>query len=597
MKKNLLFVLFLITTASTLFAQAPAGWRSKVSPDILIALDKGEKPDFIVVFNEQADVSGAGRLKTKSEKARFVYRRVTETAARVQANATRIVRVSQASVNSLPLVNAMAVEGADASLARQLAELPEVTWLGADPWVRFSGPVDSKPDAPAERSVLEWGLEKINAPAVWALGYTGQGITIGGADTGYEWWHPVLKTHYRGWTGDSATTVHLYNWHDAIHELNPLNGDTTSNPFNNPCGLNATAPCDDHNHGTHTMGTMVGDDGLGNQTGVAPGAKWVGCRNMERGWGKPSSYLECFEWFLAPTDFNGLNPDTDKSPHVINNSWYCATFEGCTDLSVNELLHTAVINLKAAGVVVVVSNGNDGGTCATTSNPPAYFEESFSVGATRSNDTIAGFSSRGPVFIDNSLRVKPNVCAPGVNVRSSIREGKYAYFSGTSMAGPHVAGMVALMLSANPDLAGDVAAIETIIEESSVYLADTLDCAPNSPGAARPNHAYGWGRIDAVAAVNAALAYAPVPVTEAARPEAGVFPNPVTEDVLFDLKNVAGKAVLEIFNAGGQLVFTKNWTARQRELLPVSLKDQPEGVYFWQIRASNGVVSGRIVKQ
>lgn len=598
MKKILLFALLLGTAVIVSFGQSPSAWQSKVSPEIRTALDRGEKADFIVIFRDHADLSGARLLKTKSEKNRYVYNRLVETAARSQANATRIVREQQVFANRLYLVNAMAVEKADASIARQLAELPEVAWLGADPWIKFDGPVQTSGDTPSGRSTVEWGVDKINAPAVWALGYTGQGVTVGGADTGYEWWHPAIKTHYRGWTGDSLTTSHQYNWHDAIHELNPLNGDTTANPFNNPCGLDAQAPCDDNNHGTHTMGTMTGDDGFGNQIGVAPGAKWVGCRNMERGWGKPSSYLECFEWFLAPTDLNGDNPNPAKSPDVINNSWYCATFEGCTDLSINELLRIAVINMKAAGIVVVVSNGNDGnnGTCGTTSGPPGYFEESFSVGATMSNDTITGFSSRGPVLVDSSFRTKPNVCAPGAAVRSSVRNGGYAHFWGTSMAGPHVVGLVALMLSANPALAGHVEEIEDIIEQTSVFHADTMDCPPTL-GTDRPNHAYGWGRVEAIGAVNAALAFQPVSAPEAAAPEAGVFPNPVADETIFDLKNVSGKTELDIFSADGKLVFNKNWVAQNHELVPVSLKSQPNGVYFWQVRTANGVASGRLVKE
>ncbi|MBK7938313.1 MAG: S8 family peptidase [Lewinellaceae bacterium] len=598
MKKILLSVLFLLITLVSAFSQSGQNWRSKVAPDLLVLLDKGEKVDFIAVFREKADLRGVQNLKTKSEKSRFVFQRLEETANRAQLNATRILREQGLSANRLFLVNALAVSQADALATRQLAELQEVMWLGADPWVKFEGPVNTSAGAPAERGTIEWGVEKINAPAAWALGFTGQGVTIGGADTGYEWAHPAIKSHYRGWTGDSLTTSHEYNWHDAIHEINPLSGDSIINPGNNPCGLDAAAPCDDNNHGTHTMGTMAGDDGQGNQIGVAPGANWVGCRNMERGWGKPSSYLECFGWFLAPTDLNGENPNPDKSPHVINNSWYCASIEGCTDLTINELLRTAVINLKAAGVVVVVSNGNDGsnGTCATTSGPPGYFEESFSVGATLSNDTITGFSSRGPVIIDGSNRIKPNVCAPGAAVRSSVRGGGYAHFWGTSMAGPHVAGLVALMISANPDLAGNVDAIEDIIEQTAVFYADTMDCLP-SLGTSRPNHAYGWGRIEAIGAVNAALAYSPVNAPEPASPEAGVFPNPTAGEVIFDLNNVSGKTTLEIFAADGKRVFSKTWTAQNHQLAPVSLKNEPQGVYFWQVRAENGVVSGRLVKE
>jgi subtilisin family serine protease len=343
------------------------------------------------------------------------------------------------------------------------------------------------------------------------------------------------------------------------------------------------------------MGTMTGDDGQGNQIGVAPGAKWVACRNMERGWGKPSSYIECFQWFLAPTNLDGLNPDPDKAPHVINNSWYCSFEEGCTDLAVNELMRQAVIALKASGVFVVVSNGNFGPNCGTTSGPPAYFEESFSVGSTRFNDTISGFSSRGPVLIDTSYRIKPNVSAPGSNVRSCVRNGGYSNFSGTSMAGPHVAGLVALVLSARPDLAGNVEFLETLIEQTSIPFNDTIQCGEVS-GDARPNQAYGWGRVDALAAVQAAL-LVPTGEPSLSFPTAYVSPNPVLDEAIFNLKNVSGKTSLDVLSASGQVVFSKNWNAApQEQQVRISFKSLPAGVYFYHLRSEGGSAAGKIMR-
>jgi subtilisin family serine protease len=336
---------------------------------------------------------------------------------------------------------------------------------------------------------VEWNLSQVHAPNVWALGYTGQGVVVGGQDTGYQWDHPALKNHYRGWDGTNAN--HNYNWHDAIHGLNPHNTGV------NPCGYNLTAPCDDLSHGTHTMGTMVGDDGAGNQIGMAPGAKWIGCRNMERNWGTAATYMECFQWFLAPTDLNGQNPDPTKAPDVINNSWYSDASEGTTNLLV---FQTAVENLCAAGVVVVVSAGNAGSGCSTITSP-AIYDASFSVGATDSGDNIAGFSSRGPVTVDGSNRLKPNVSAPGVNIRSSVPGNGYAGgWSGTSMAGPHVAGLVALLISAHPELKGQVDGIERIIEHTAVPRTNSQSCG-GVPGTDIPNNTYGWGRVDALAAL------------------------------------------------------------------------------------------------
>jgi subtilisin family serine protease len=575
------------------FSQEP--WKTKVAPELRAAFQRGETADFLVVMREQADVSAAQALPTKSAKAHYVYERLEAMASRTQVNARRILKQFNASSNSLFLVNALAVENGNEDLARQLATLPEVASIAPDPWIKFSGPVRMDATAVADRSI-EWGVSKINAPDVWVMGYTGQGITVGGADTGYDWHHPAIQTKYRGWNGSVAASEHNYNWHDAIHEFSPLNYDTSGNPGVNPCGLNITAPCDDNSHGTHTMGTMTGDDGNGNLIGVAPGARWIGCRNMERGWGKPSSYVECFQWFMAPTDLNNQNPNPDRSPHVINNSWYCAVEEGCVNLTIDSLLLTAVVNLKASGVVVVVSNGNFGPAC-NTATPPALFGPSFSVGATNEQDYIAKFSSRGPVWADSSGRIKPNVSAPGVNVRSSVLNNGYAYYGGTSMAGPHVVGLVALVLSAQPLLAGHVDTIERIIEQTSVFLQDTLDCSPTSLGSSRPNHAYGWGRVDALAAVKKALLWSPDVATQSpAAPEVRVFPNPVGDEVWFDLNHVSTAFNLSVYNIEGALLYTKTLVPSERVIESISMRNYPAGVYLYKISSESTALTGKLVK-
>ena len=590
--KNLLLLGFAsFAMTSMVFAQSPGTWQNKVDPEVRVALESGQTVNYLVIFQEQADLSAARQLTTKSAKAQYAYQTLVETAARTQTNAVRLLTEAQASANSFYLVNAIAVEHAGLDLTRRLAALPEVRSISLDPDTPFHGPVTTTPATADDRNTIEWGVQKINAPAVWALGYTGQGITVGGADTGYDWQHPAIKPHYRGYNSVTGTADNNYNWHDAIHENSPLS-DTSSM---NPCGLNSPFPCDDNSHGTHTMGTMTGDDGQGNQIGVAPGAKWIACRNMERGNGKPSSYIECFQWFIAPTNLAGQNADPNKAPDVINNSWYCAPSEGCTSLAINELMRQAVINMRNSGIVVVVSNGNFGPSCASTYGPPAYFEESFSVGATRIDDTIAAFSSRGPVTIDSSFRLKPNVSAPGQNVRSSVPNNGYANYSGTSMAGPHVVGLVALLLSARPDLSGQVELIENIVEQTAVPHADTASCGGVS-GNARPNQAYGWGRVDALAAVNAALAV-PTNQPSTAPMSVRVAPNPVQDAVVFELQQVTGKTTLEIFNASGQRVFSKNWTVQNRELVPVNLEKQPNGLYFWQLRTAAGATGGKLVKE
>ena len=325
-------------------------------------------------------------------------------------------------------------------------------------------------------SSVGWGSTMINAPAVWALGYRGQNVIIAGQDTGYKWDHDALKEKYAGWNG--LNVDHNYRWHDAIHVYN--------------------APFDDHGHGTHTMGTMVGDDGVGNQVGIAPDARWIGCRNMDNGVGTPQTYTECFQFFLEPTDLNGLNPDVSKAPHIINNSWGCPVSEGCTQPNV---LESVVNNVVDAGILVVAAAGNSGSGCGTVKDPIAIYNKTFTIGSTTSTDTISSFSSRGAVTVDGSNRIKPDVSAPGSSIRSSLRSGGYGNMSGTSMASPHVTGVAALLISADASLAGQPEMIKQIIMNSSVAKTSTQDCN-GTPGSQIPNNTFGWGRLDALAAIN-----------------------------------------------------------------------------------------------
>ena len=339
---------------------------------------------------------------------------------------------------------------------------------------------------------IEYGVAKINAPALWALGYTGQGVVVAGEDTGYRWDHAALKSHYRGWDGSNA--VHDRNWHDAIH-------DSTDNP----CGNDAQAPCDDHGHGTHTAGTLVGDDGGSNRIGVAPGAKWIGCRNMDAGDGTPARYIECMQWMLAPTDLAGENPDPDMAPDIVSNSWGCSAGEGCTS---GDEIKVAVDNLVAGGIFFAAAAANDGPGCGTITDPPAIYDSAFVVGATDSSDRMASFSSRGPVV--GAARVRPDVSAPGVNTRSAAKASATGYttMSGTSMATPHVAGAAALLMSVNPALKGHPDQVGDLLRNTAVTAGVTDPSNSGCGGlsmASHPNYQVGWGRIDVLAAAQVAL--------------------------------------------------------------------------------------------
>jgi subtilisin family serine protease len=240
---------------------------------------------------------------------------------------------------------------------------------------------------------------------------------------------------------------------------------------------------------------------------MAPGARWIGCRNMDQGNGTPARYAECFEFLLAPTDTSGANPRPELGADVISNSWGCPPSEGCTD---PDVLRAVVENTRAAGIFISVAAGNGGSDCSTVATVPSFYQASFSVGATSLSDTIAIFSSRGPVAIDGSNRVKPDVVAPGISILSSVPPADYSRFSGTSMATPHVSGAVALIWSAAPWLANHVPETEELLRATAVHLTTDQECG-GVPGSAIPNPVFGWGRIDVAAAVAAALATQPPP--------------------------------------------------------------------------------------
>ena len=495
----LLALTLIALAAGAARANATAAWTAKTDPALLAATADGATAEFLVVLDAQADLSGAARLGDKVARGRYAYETLTAVAARTQAPVRALLDARGATYRAYWVTNMLWVRG-DRGLVQTLAARPDVAHVYANIAQRVGLP---EPSVTALKTVSE-GVEEnitfVGAPEVWAAGVTGQGAVIGGQDTGYEWQHEALQAQYRGWNGSAAD--HDYNWHDAIHQNNP------NTAPGNPCGFDAAAPCDDHGHGTHTMGTMVGATAT-RTLGMAPGARWIGCRNMEQGWGTPATYAECYEWFIAPYPAGG-DPLTDgdpaRAPHVINNSWSCPPVEGC---AAPELLQAVVEAVRAAGIVTVHSAGNNGPGCSTISEPAGTYNASFTVGATTAdydyeNDIWVGsnlidnMSSRGPVTVDGSGRGKPDIVAPGVSIESSY-PGGYARLSGTSMAAPHVAGLVALLVSADPALAGDPDALEAAITQSALPRTTDQGCGDDTP-TSLPNNVYGWGRIDALAA-------------------------------------------------------------------------------------------------
>lgn len=564
-----------------------SNWEDKVDKDLLTQFTTQDSNEYLVIFKEKANLDQSKRISGKLEKANFVYNKLKLVSTQSQKDVVYLLSNNNISYKSYIVSNVILVNS-DIEILKEIAIKDEVDKIIANPWMKSLNYIEEKISIQSAREAEpEWGIKMINADSLWRLGFTGQNVIIGGQDTGYDWEVSPLRNKYRGING--SDTIHDYNWHDAISEISPLNGDTLITDTTNPCGLKSPFPCDDNNHGTHTMGTMVGKD-EDNSIGVAPDAKWIGCRNMERGSGKPSTYLECFEFFLAPTDLNDENPDVTMAPHVINNSWYCSDTEGCNP-SNWDFMETAVNNLKASGIVVVVSAGNSGPNCNTISEVPAIFENSFSIGATRSNDTIANFSSRGLVSVDSTYRIKPNVSAPGQNVRSVIRGGNFANFSGTSMAGPHVAGMVALLISARPQLAGEVELIETIIENSAVPKISNQECDGLLPSNI-PNPTYGHGRIDVLAAYKNLISS--VDDNLSINNKYKIYPNPST-GVVNIISNTAENFEIQVLDKNGKTVINPSFN-KDFNNIRLDISKLSSGIYYILLKSNTSLVVEKLVK-
>lgn len=592
MKKTLIFTLITLFSATFAAANTP-DWQLKMGESLLKQLQKQGFADVLIVMNEQADLHLAQTFETKEARGAYAYQQLTEVAARTQQNLLADLTHNKLTVRPFWAVNAVFVEHATGADLARIAAFAEVKQVVLDGSLRGltpqTVPKTNAKDAKVLLGNVTWGIDKIKADQVWLRGFTGQGVTVGGQDTGISWEETPIKEKYRGWDGTTAN--HNYNWHDAIHARDPHFTD------DNPFGYDLQLPRDDNAHGTHTVGTMVGDkDGSGISIGVAPDAKFIGCRNMERGWGMPSTYIECFQWFIAPTDLTNANPDPAKAPHVINNSWGCPPSEGC-DASNFSIMDAVVANVKAAGIVVVVSAGNSGSGCSSVDDPAAMFEPSFSVGATDSNDGIAGFSSRGPVTIDGSNRRKPNVAAPGVDVRSVTPGGSFANWNGTSMAGPHVAGAVALILSARPALAGRVEMIEDILEQSANHLTTTDACGGDTP-TTTPNNTFGFGRIDVLAAVLAAqTVVVNTQTVDNVKTAIAVAPNPAHDQTTLYIYGATGNATLRLINLAGQVIFTQKEFLTGNDIKRIDVSALTTGIYFYELKAENAVLTGKIVKE
>ncbi|MBU5436977.1 S8 family serine peptidase [Tissierella sp. MSJ-40] len=317
---------------------------------------------------------------------------------------------------------------------------------------------------------VEWNIKQIGADKVWdEFGVDGNGVVVGIIDSGVDWEHEALKEKWRGYNpNDPFNPNPIGNWFDAVSGKEM--------PYDEPGDY----------HGSHVTGTILGQDKNGeNKIGVAPGAKWIAAKAFNKQGGYPSWILAAGEWMLAP------NGDPSLAPDIINNSW---TTNTKNKDGIDEWYRPMVQAWKAAGIMPIFATGNDtsrNGAKVGSVGIPANYPESFSVGAVDKNNALCKFSKRGPSTYEGEY-IKPEIVAPGEDIRSSIIGGYAGGWQGTSMATPHVTGTAALILSANRNLS--IEDIENILIDTATPLTDT-----NYKES--PNQGYGYGLVNAYEAV------------------------------------------------------------------------------------------------
>ena len=490
----------------------PAEIQAKVDPRILAELQGqvlpahlGGRPEqadfapsarepldqtrFLVHLTAQADLEliAQQRLGSMLAQRTAMFDALVSTAQATQEPVKTLLdaRMAQGDVASFQpfyIFNGFAVEG-DLDTLTALAQRDDVERIVANyPLIFMSGNGSGAAAPTRALDPANWNIDLVDADRVWdEFGITGEGAVVGDIDTGADWTHPALQSKYRGYdAGGPGVHVHDYNWFDPDGVLYP-GGDLGPSRSAEPFDFGA--------HGTHTLGTMIGDDGVGNQIGMAPGARWIAISLNELSvTGSIADDImahKSFQWMLCPTDLTGAlaTANCAMAPDVVNNSWGDAN-------PADDTLRPGIIALRAAGIAPVFASGNPSagaGSIGSAGSAP----EAITVGATDVNDVVASFSGRGPSFYEGEQ--KPELSAPGVDIKSSVPGGGYANYNGTSMAAPAVSGLVALMVSA--DLQDgyrdfNVDDLQAFMEYSSVDLGD--------PG---PDDDYGYGRIDAYNAV------------------------------------------------------------------------------------------------
>ncbi len=443
----LLFVAIILSLSANWRQPVRAG--EKITPELKVQLQElapGEKVAVILTFHGQVydPVLGFGDRARRQQR---LINNLKIQASRSQQGVVALLEQRQLQGLATEPVELWIINGLAVSLAPEvideLALRPEVLQIRPDR-------VIPGPSLDSVAALPERNIETINAPALWDLGYTGQGVVVAALDTGVSLSHPEVVDRWRGGSN---------SWYD-------------------PYGEHPNEPADHNGHGTAVVGVMVGGDAGGTSIGVAPGARWIAAKVFnDNNEATTSAIHMAFQWVLDPDD----DSETADAPQVVNSSWtYIAP--GC-DLEFQPDLHA----LAQAGILPVFAAGNYGPS-QNTSTFPANNPDGFAVGATYDDDVIYEGSSRGPSDCGEPETIYPELVAPGVRIRSTIGEDDYIdSWTGTSMAAPHVAGALALLFSAAPDI--------SLSEQKAALMFTAIDL-----GETGPDNVFGYGRLDVLAA-------------------------------------------------------------------------------------------------
>ncbi len=427
----------------------------KVAPSLQRSLTSTNEQMVSIIIDmvDQADLSLARRQTQLLDKRTMMVNALQTQAVHSQEGVLQILAQAEtqnkaSEIRPLWIINAVTAK-VHRELIPILAQREEVALVREDGIITLDPPADLTLSHVLTETA--WGVSHIGANTVWqTLGIDGTGVVVASIDSGVDYLHPDLHRRYRGYLGPNLPAQHAGNWFDAT-------------------GLNAQYPLDANFHGTHTLGLVVGQNGIG----VAPGATWIALRIFDNAGQAQNSWIHrAFEWLLAP------NGDPSLAPQVVNNSW------SNPNGSLTEFTED-IRRLWDAGIIPVFSAGNYGPQFGTVASP-ASNPNVFSVGAFDAENRVANLSGRGPSVWGEK---KPEMTAPGVNVLSTLPGGGYGRKNGTSMAAPHVVGTIALLLQVDPRLT--YTQVRQIITSTATPLGD----------APFPNNIYGWGGLNAYAAV------------------------------------------------------------------------------------------------